>query len=435
MDKYVIGAYGPQGAPALVQESAYSYYTLLDRWFAVYDAHFRIMEGDETEPKSEFEVHKYESAWDGGKAATSPGEGAAPAPDQRNQYPHVIPPHTYHVAVYSAKNGLQPATSFTASLEELRRLALHGVGRADAPREGEGAYISMPLEGRISLMRPPRPEPKPVAVEQEHHHHHHEPQHHEPHRPASPRMVHWNPAFEPPPQHFHAAPQGLPDGAYYQNQWDMPQQNQNQFFNPPPQTHYIPKELTQDGQYSSMQANGFQPDASQVKSIFPWEERGRPAPERKFPDSAPPPSVQKVASPPERPVSPPRELGVAYQNAWDDIPSIQRYASRLTGARPPPSAKDAEPATLAAEPSVPQPQPEWSWERDRGQGGDASSREGDDEDDDSDTEETQTVATSITGGTGGSELNNTGNGGSRPKLGSRAGSRTASLSKGCKLLT
>lgn len=219
----------------------------------------------------------------------------------------------------------------------------------------------------------------------------------------------------------------------------MPQNGhggQNQFFNPPPQTEYIPKEL-QEGQYSSLAANGYQPDFAQVKSIFPWEERERPAPERTFPTSAPPvPPVQKVASPPERPASPPRELGASYQNAWDDIPSIQRYASRLTGARGPSAAKPAVLEPPAAVPPPPEPQPEWSWERDRGQGGDASSREGDDEDDDSDSEETETGGTTATGGTGASELKNGGtNGSSRPKLGSRSGSRSGSATKACECPT
>ena len=100
------------------------------------------------------------------------------------------------------------------------------------------------------------------------------------------------------------------------------------------------------------------PDRSRVKSVFPWEEKPRVMPARIFPDSdAPPPSLflspssqsqtstTTVPSTPETkgqpramPLSPLYGLPTSfnYNNAWDNIPSIQKYASRLVRAPPQP---------------------------------------------------------------------------------------------------
>ncbi|KAB5592458.1 Glycosyltransferase family 8 protein [Ceratobasidium theobromae] len=452
---YDIGAYGAtaRNTPQS-RETAYSYHILVDRWYAVYDAHFRAITDEDEGPKSEFEVRKYESAWEGGKGGSEftaydggADSGAAEAPvDQPNQYPHVVPPHTYHVAAYSAASGQSVVASQPATLEELRRLALHGTGRADIARAGEGAYVSLPMEGRISLMRPPPPPPLPAPVPapapgpgpepvpepqpaEVHHYHHHEEHvethapppppayhdhhHHEPPRPPSPPMIMWNPAVEPPPSAPPANTNNFPANAWYENQWDMPptkgyhhgdehhQQAPEQFFNPPEPEQYIPPKLVEEGHYAALTVNGAQPNQTLIKSVFPWEETERPPPTRAFPDAppapapkavevAPEPEAPKPLPPPERPSSPPRTLGSTYYNAWDDIPSIQRYAARLTGARLPPSSKPVEPAATVSTPVG--SQKEWAWERDRGDSGDASSRDGDDEEDaeSSDSEEEKT---------------------------------------------
>ena len=100
------------------------------------------------------------------------------------------------------------------------------------------------------------------------------------------------------------------------------------------------------------------PDRSRVKSVFPWEEKPRVMPARIFPDSdAPPPSLflspssQSQTSTTTVPTTPetkgqPRPMQLSplyglpssfnYGNAWDSIPSIQKYASRLVRAPPPP---------------------------------------------------------------------------------------------------
>ena len=90
------------------------------------------------------------------------------------------------------------------------------------------------------------------------------------------------------------------------------------------------------------------PDRSKIGPVFPWEEKPRHPPDRFFPPTdSPPPGQPYVA--PELPapkldvrsphpgssqlVSPPLEQGfprtTSYANAWDAVPSIQRYASRL----------------------------------------------------------------------------------------------------------
>lgn len=100
------------------------------------------------------------------------------------------------------------------------------------------------------------------------------------------------------------------------------------------------------------------PDRSRVKSVFPWEEKPRVMPARIFPDSDAPspslflsPSSQSQTSATTVPSTPetkgqPRAIQLSplyglptsfnYGNAWDSIPSIQKYASRLVRAPLPP---------------------------------------------------------------------------------------------------
>ena len=95
-----------------------------------------------------------------------------------------------------------------------------------------------------------------------------------------------------------------------------------------------------------------------MKSVFPWEEKPRVMPARTFPESdAPPPSLflspssqsqTSTTTMPNTPEmkGPPRAMSLSplyglpmsfnYANAWDNIPSIQKYASKLVKAQPPP---------------------------------------------------------------------------------------------------
>ncbi|KAJ7246331.1 hypothetical protein B0H12DRAFT_1211376 [Mycena haematopus] len=205
-----------------------------------------------------------------------------------------------------------------------------------------------------------------------HHHQEQHPQHQEPPRPASPPMLIWNAATDPPPTTQPSA-SAFPSETYFPNIWDQPQTRQhhypqgprgpspppdsNAFFQPPPPPE-IPESLRRQGHYR--QVTGEEelgatpsPDRSKVKHVFPWEETPRQMPGRVFPASdAPSPSQFKSPSTPESVISQPRSqplsplyglpATLAYANAWDTVPSIQRYASRLV--RPPQSPVPLAPA-------------------------------------------------------------------------------------------
>ncbi|KAH7106975.1 nucleotide-diphospho-sugar transferase [Auriculariales sp. MPI-PUGE-AT-0066] len=104
---------------------SYGYGDLIDRWFSVYDRHFRPID---VAHERQADVQKYASAWDD---------------EVQGQ-----------------------TTSGVLSLEELKRLAIEGVGSSgivgQALTKGEGEYYTLPLDGRVDLMRP-RPPPKVVV--------------------------------------------------------------------------------------------------------------------------------------------------------------------------------------------------------------------------------------------------------------------------------
>ena len=103
------------GTPA-THPRTYDYGSLVDRWYSVYDRHYR---SQTAEPA--FWPTKYTSAWN--------EEGLG------------------HGTVAGGALGL----------EDLRRVTLEGMGASgiSAPRvHGEGEYRTMPLEGRFDLIRP-----------------------------------------------------------------------------------------------------------------------------------------------------------------------------------------------------------------------------------------------------------------------------------------
>ncbi|KAF7307070.1 putative glycosyltransferase family 8 protein GLGEN [Mycena indigotica] len=267
---------------------------------------------------------------------------------------------------------------------------------------------------------------------QEAHHHqeHQQQRRQEPPRPPSPPMMLWNPASEPPPT-TQPPSSAFPTDTYFPNVWDQPSHQgykqgprpasppppSNIFFQAPPPSE-IPESLLRQGHYeqvighASPSSEGHKlsntgPDRSKVKSIFPWEEKPRQMPGRVFPvEDAPSPSefIQANPSTPEPVVTPRQQLlsplgglpvTLAYANAWDTVPSIQRYASRLV--RP-----HASPVALM---------PSFDDERyrrgrrSRDERTEESSMDGDDEDDGDDESHSgvsesdrETTATSATGG-------------------------------------
>lgn len=456
---------GRQPDPTDSVQRAYDYDSLVDRWFDVYDRHYRTQS---LLPQTPFEVQRYTAAWD-----------------------------------QPTENNLQLPPVDALGLDELKRLAIQGMGAFTTDtRPGEGIYKTMPLEGRVDLMRPrketkdenptqaipkaPQPQlyipqsfddsddhlpadsfnyeealstpvarratlgddqprwqtlptpgpneipssprlrlvslpPTPSALppfpktpadfyeseteaenlllsKPDNVHHHHTPlspepqqepwQHHHPNdqeasntapaRPISPPVVSWNPAVEPPPN-VTPTPNAFPADTYFANIWDHAPSRQNDqphpgpsppdsggFFQPPPPS-VIPDTLIKQGHYRNVTGESHlgatpSPDRTKIKTVFPWEAKPRVMPGRVFPDSdAPPPSLflspggqsqTSTATPstPETkglsypirgmPLSPLYGLPTTlnYANAWDTIPSIQNYASRLVKPPPPPSA-------------------------------------------------------------------------------------------------
>ena len=192
----------------------------------------------------------------------------------------------------------------------------------------------------------------------------------EPPRPVSPPLMVWNPAVEPPPN---TAPvSNFPTTTYYPNVWDQsPTQYRSdsshvesptqgvvstQFALPPPSR--IPERLLQEKHYVNVlgerqQGETPSPDRAKIKPVFPWEDKPRLTPGRVFPstDSPPPgqfllPAVQPASPSPSPPLrysptqpytsSPPSGFPptFSYSNAWDSVPSIQKYASRLVRPTP-----------------------------------------------------------------------------------------------------
>ncbi|KAG6840909.1 hypothetical protein C0991_003251 [Blastosporella zonata] len=494
-------------ASATSPQQAYDYNSLVDRWYDVYDRHYRSQPAS----RPQFEDRRYESTWN---------QAGRPAPSEG-----------------------------TLSLNELRRLAIEGISAASATAydrpigNGErldGQYRSLPLEGRVDLMRPKkeppveevplevttstastidetgiilelkekrRPEPfSAEAIEEDPHtpvarsvslpgetprwgtlptpgpneippsprphtiplppvtpgvestptlmsfstpaepqSPSHRPstlksrqfeyaehlsplpslfnkpeQRPAPPRPHSPTMLLWNPAIEPPPTETPAG-NAFPTSTYFTNAWDAssaksslqssqqlqtPVTDSRALFEPLPRAE-IPVSLIQQGHYRNVTGEDQpgvypSPDSTKVKPVFPWEERPRHLPGRVFPaaDSPKPAlflspesqSSQTSSDPPTTPevkhALPPAILSplhglpssFIYENAWDNVPSIQKYASRLV--RPP--------ATQTLAPAF-----EEVWEKkqkntwdDRAE---ASSRDGDVEDEGEDSQDEKPV--------------------------------------------
>ncbi|KAG9222545.1 hypothetical protein CCMSSC00406_0002880 [Pleurotus cornucopiae] len=190
----------------------------------------------------------------------------------------------------------------------------------------------------------------------------------------------WNAPVRHPPK-----ADAFPSDTYFPNIWDQGPGKQNDqvhhtatsmpdrggFFQPLPPAE-IPDTLWKQGHYRQVTGESEegapppQPDVNKVKQVFPWEEKPRHMPGRVFPASEPPPPGQfiqpsspPVAPPVEEPVSPPPAqpavqspvrspvyglpANLAFSNAWDTVPSIQRYASKLvrpshfSHSQPPPT--------------------------------------------------------------------------------------------------
>ncbi|KAJ7070853.1 glycogenin, partial [Mycena amicta] len=403
---------------------AYDYNTLVDRWFAVYDKHCRA---GSAMSQTDFEVKRYISAWDEQIGTSSDlisesiTSGTALAlEDLRKMAIHgisTIPPT--HAQSVGGGDYIRMPLEGRIDLMRLQKpqesSASADSSQTPTPRPASPRPASPPRPEQVppspripTISLPPTPSAAfhvPKQAEQQTQNQQQRPQ-----RPSSPPMMLWNPATEPPPT-AQPPPSAFPADTYFTNVWDQPHGYKqgprpasppppsNVFFQVPPPSE-IPESLRREGHYQQVtgqvQESGANPspDRSKVKSIFPWEERPRQMPGRVFPaEDAPSPSQFISPGTPEFVVSVSRPqllspLGglpatLAYANAWDTVPSIQKYASRLV--RPPPS-----PMTLAPAFDDDRYRKGRSWD-DRTE---ASSMDGDDEDDGEDDESRSAVSES-----------------------------------------
>lgn len=220
---------------------------------------------------------------------------------------------------------------------------------AQTPRRSRAASVSQTYQQPQSLRRHHSKDEEPLN------------------RLHSPPLLSWNPALEPPP----TAPPStqFPSDTYFPNIWDQTSANKPHgqasisesstgFFVPLPPPD-IPEPLIRQGHYRNVTGEDTagqtpSPDRTRVKNIFPWEGQPRVHPRRVFPESEtqnPPslflspgsPSQTSTAAPstPEQPKSNPLTRGpvlspllglptsLTYANAWDTVPSIQKYATKL----------------------------------------------------------------------------------------------------------
>jgi glycogenin glucosyltransferase len=258
----------------------YDYNSLVDRWFAVYDRHYRA--APPTPSPLNFEVARYDSVWDEGTslgaevvpsaslpAAVGSGWAASMGSARLQSLPGV---GGYPTQVQA--NG-------PLSLDDLRRMAVEGVDGVfffgSGSRRLEGEYRRLPLDGRIDLMRPKHvhiaeelddgqrtPQQHsfpshdgsqagtpPISHEARHGHRRrprarehrtnqessdssdgiwldqppfpgHRRTRSSPPRPQSPPKISWNPATDPPPN-VRPPPSAFPTETYFPNAWDRPE--------------------------------------------------------------------------------------------------------------------------------------------------------------------------------------------------------------------
>lgn len=254
----------------------------------------------------------------------------------------------------------------------------------------EGKYASLPLFGRLDLLPPKLVAPKqprafspdtisaetPTAMPQSH-------------LQPQPEPIHgntWDATVSAPPQsssseHFQMR---NPPDTYYANAWDQPQsaadrqeaeKRRRLFFNPNlgPANQvfgYIPPEARQIHTYTHLGSD--RPDQSQVKAVFPWEERARQLPTqrkgpaepqiprisiptssgvsttthnappatRRFDDYTIPPTDARKASPQmssdsfdHQSSSMPANLIERYGNVWDQLPVAGQKAPKAAERR------------------------------------------------------------------------------------------------------
>ncbi|KIJ27369.1 glycosyltransferase family 8 protein, partial [Sphaerobolus stellatus SS14] len=306
------------GSTSAETSPAHDFPTLLDRWFNVYDKHYRPsmeppLQGFPTAEEvpsvapGELMVRRYQNVWDTGHQDVSVGTSGQPL-----------------------------------GLDELKRLAIEGMNQPNVesmePESGEGVYHTLPLEGRIDLMRPQKPAPPPELnlpedpqtptrsfpamstlptpgpnelppaptfrgqnlppetptysragrpsfetptrnnLHVSHVSHSSSPLGSSP-RPVSPPLLLWNPAVEEPPRVTPSA-SNFPEKTYFPNVWDAPARKKTEpdaedLFSPP-RPPPIPEMLLREGHYKNV--IGERPESSTPQQEYHWTPPARQEP-------------------------------------------------------------------------------------------------------------------------------------------------------------
>jgi len=288
--------------------------SLIDRWFAVYDKRIRPTAAHHPDIAQRFAVPETIAVWNQPNASSIPDQ-----PTDR------------------------------LSLSALKAASAFGV---TSMRPGQ--YVSLPLDGRVDLVMPKtrsrsplqsstaqspttdsapplESAPAPQSLEQQ---------------MAQPAT--WDASRYAPPQTGRPEME-VPMNTYYKSAWDAPPESQSSYYsNNKDSDDYptIPPEVSGNDWYKQFVHTV--PDRNYSHAVFPWEEaQNRATPGRVFPRGSTPPGqhglqaphIQIKPSTPEHEPSPPSanqpksmaESMASYTNAWDSVPSIQRYVSRLSG--------------------------------------------------------------------------------------------------------
>ncbi|KAL5535833.1 GLG2 [Sanghuangporus sanghuang] len=309
-----------------------------------------------------------------GRVPSERHEAGTPAPHEIPPSPHLAPlplPSSSSVSPALGTQSLPDPGQIHVRDQSRNQLGTAEVGANGRPEAGPSATISRSesSQSQHSDAQGGRKQDQDFQQQGPLHQDYQPPPPGEPQRPASPPLISWNPAIEPPPN-VPPTPSAFPADAYFPNAWDMPTRPHDvgsasissQFFELPPQGQ-IPQQLIKEGHYENVtghqQDKSPEPDMSKVTSVFPWERKPRHLPGRVFPETdltlpgikyienQPPTEPEQdseiltpettheekvqVVSPqiqfPSPPIGFPGARG--YANAWDSVPSIQKYAARL----------------------------------------------------------------------------------------------------------
>ncbi|WVN86039.1 uncharacterized protein L203_101197 [Cryptococcus depauperatus CBS 7841] len=317
------------------KEDHYDYLSLIDKWYAVYDRYVRPSALNNPDVSKHFAVPETISIWNAPSSKDTPAN-----PTDR------------------------------LGLAELKTAAQSGILTLKS-----GQYTSLPLEGRVDLIKPkPKPQvrmsletvplvEKPPVLDL-------------PPKQSSPSYASTEAQAEHPAiwdaQRYSPPIDNTPEMSiphtYYPNAWEASPSQQSNYYSAPRHEHKepeypkLPENVKTDDWYARFSHTI--PSKQEVVPVFPWEEKEhRPVPQRVFPRGEEPlpvliqpirssaisskkpaleyqhsssPSYHKVMpkafSPPAgtKPLSM-VEAMASYTNAWDDIPQIENYVKRISG--------------------------------------------------------------------------------------------------------